>query len=198
MKQFNNTYRIAADSLLLIACSALMLLPAFINGYPIVNPDTGTYLFSGFLLEIPADRPIAYGLLIRLFSFNGATLWPVVISQAVIVSALLTFLIRQYVPSKQYYFLSVLTIAFLSTTTSLSWIVSELIADVYTAIGLLSVLCLFICETNKRTRIALYSILFIALCTHISHSMIFLILAILTLLFNRFLFANASRKAAIL
>lgn len=60
----------------------LLMIPAFINGYPIVYSDTGTYLASAFLLETPFDRPITYGLFIRLASVNGMSLWGVIFLQS--------------------------------------------------------------------------------------------------------------------
>ena len=48
----------------------LFILPALINKFPIVNSDTGCYLYSGFMMEGPAERPLAYGLTIKLFSIN--------------------------------------------------------------------------------------------------------------------------------
>lgn len=183
--------------LLLVCCSCFLLIPAFINGYPIVNSDTGTYLFSGFLFEIPADRPITYGLLIRLFSYNGATLWTVIGAQAFIVVVLITMIVRHYFEGKKHYVVSLIIIAVLATTTSLSWIVCELIADVYTTIGLLAILCLFICKTGKITQTLLFVLLFVAMCTHMSHTIIFISLASLVLIFNKRLFKKAEHNEVI-
>jgi hypothetical protein len=48
---------------------------AFWNGFPFIYPDIGTYLGSGFIPEMPIDRPIAYGLFIFATSLGGLSLW---------------------------------------------------------------------------------------------------------------------------
>ena len=60
-------------SLLLLLGTILLSWAAFYNGFPLIYSDTSTYLESGFVLETPLDRPITYGLLMRLFSLNGLT-----------------------------------------------------------------------------------------------------------------------------
>ena len=71
---------------------------ALYNGYPIVYSDTSTYIESGFSLQPPADRPITYGLFIRVFSLNGFSLWTVALMQSLIISflILLTLLRPKY------------------------------------------------------------------------------------------------------
>jgi hypothetical protein len=61
-----------------IATTCLLLFDALYNGYPLIYSDTGTYLSSGFLLETPFDRPITYGIFMRISSLNGVSLWGVV------------------------------------------------------------------------------------------------------------------------
>jgi hypothetical protein len=196
-RQYPKRNNVIGNLLLLVCCSSFLLIPALINGYPIVNSDTGTYLFSGFLCETPADRPITYGLLIRALSGNGATLWTVVIVQACVVAALITMIIRHYFVGRQYYIISLLMVLLLATTTSLSWIVCELIADVYTTIGFLATICLFICKTNKIQKILLYALLFVTICTHMSHAAIFIVLIIALFIFRKQLFRQENIKEAI-
>ncbi|HQP01967.1 MAG TPA: hypothetical protein PK337_06695, partial [Bacteroidia bacterium] len=63
-----------------------LMADASYNGFPIVYSDTSTYIASGLELETPFDRPITYGLFLRLFSFNGLSLWFVIFFQGLIVS----------------------------------------------------------------------------------------------------------------
>src|ERR1700722_3349962 len=121
----------------LIFSSLLLLIPAFYNGYPLVNPDTATYLASGFKPETPFDRPITYGLLIRLFSLNGLSLWLLVFAQAYIVSWLLFKVFRNLAGDGPYILKVLLTIFILSVFSSLSWIVSQVQPDVFTSIAFL-------------------------------------------------------------
>ncbi|HRH39293.1 MAG TPA: hypothetical protein PK760_13165, partial [Flavobacteriales bacterium] len=80
------------------ACIALLIWPAIYNGYPILYSDTATYVASGMKLDAPMDRPITYGLFIRITSIGGFTLWTTIVAQAAILTALLHGLIDPLIP----------------------------------------------------------------------------------------------------
>ena len=47
--------------LLSVGIGALLLsLIGLYNGYPLVYSDTGTYIYSGFDMFIPVDRPLPF------------------------------------------------------------------------------------------------------------------------------------------
>ena len=68
------------------AATLALLIAALWNGYPLVYSDTSAYLASGFLLETPIDRPITYGLFMRVCSLNGFSLGLVVLAQAMLLA----------------------------------------------------------------------------------------------------------------
>ena len=105
----------------LLFSALCLMIPAFYNHYPLVNPDTGVYLASGFTLETPSDRPIVYGLLAWLLSFGGWTLWTLVFSQGYLMSWLIFRIVRHLNNGGPYILKSVLLIALLSAGSSLSW-----------------------------------------------------------------------------
>ena len=51
----------------------ILIIPAFYNGFPLVYSDTGAYISSGMELIFPIDRPITYGLFMRLCSLIEQT-----------------------------------------------------------------------------------------------------------------------------
>src|ERR1035438_4255445 len=92
-----------AKKWLFISSGALALMfYAIYNGFPILYNDTSTYLNSGFELITPADRPITYGIFIRLASLNGFSLWTVIFFQSFILSFLIFLLIKQILGDKNY------------------------------------------------------------------------------------------------
>lgn len=187
--------------LLLIAGAILLSLPAFINGYPLVNSDTSTYLSSGFKPETPWDRPITYGILMRIFSLNGLTMWTVVFMQAYIICWLVALLIKHICGDKHRLRFSLLIILSLSIFTSLSWVTSELIADVYTGIAILCVSLILINNESKLNTILLYILFFTSIATHSSNLVSFIITLILLLIISKFLFKTEKlriRRRAIL
>ena len=172
----------------LMLSSLMLLLPALYNHYPLVNPDTATYLASGFKPETPFDRPITYGLLIWLFTLNGLSLWLMVLAQAVIISLLIFRIVKNIGNGKQALLKGLLVILFLATCSSLPWVVSQVQPDVFTSIGFLCIVLLLIGKETKRTGIALYVLFFVSVAVHLSHPVLFCV-TLLMLLSAKKLFA---------
>ncbi len=118
-------------SFLYILVGALILMiPAFYNGYPMVYSDTGTYIGSGMNLLLPKDRPIMYGLFIRITSLQ-LSLWPVIFVQSMLITYTLWHLLRLGVKSiSRKVFIVILFL--LSWFTGLGWYVSQIMPDIYT------------------------------------------------------------------
>lgn len=81
-----------------------LLLGAFIlsifalyNNFPIVTGDTGSYINSGFSLKTPIDRPIFYGLFLRVTSL-GASIWMAIFAQSFIVAYVIIAFVRKLIP----------------------------------------------------------------------------------------------------
>ena len=169
-----------------LALSAIaLLIPAIYNHYPLVNPDSATYLASGFKPETPFDRPITYGLLIRLFSLNGISLWLVIFMQAWIVSWLIFKIIKSFCSENAFILKSLFTVCFLAVCSSLSWLVSQVQPDVYTAIA---VLCMILIMLNKESgidRVLQYLLFFLSVAVHMSHPLLFIVLSTVAILLAR-------------
>lgn len=164
-------YPILKNAAAMLTGAALLLVPAFLNGYPLVNSDDGTYLASGFIPEMPGDRPMAYGLLLRIFSLNGLSLWITAAFQALVMAWLIARIARRTVNSGA--ITSFLLTAFLTLTSSLSWITSEIIPDMCTPTTLLAAWLLLNNEEPRKTRVWLFILYLLVVATHISHVMIF-------------------------
>ena len=169
-----------------LALSAIaLLIPAIYNHYPLVNPDSATYLASGFKPETPFDRPITYGLLIRLFSLNGISLWLVIFMQAWIVSWLIFKIIKSFCSEYNFILKSLFTVCFLAVFSSISWLVSQVQPDVYTAIA---VLCMILIMLNKESgidRVLQYLLFFLSVAVHMSHPLLFIVLSIVAIILAR-------------
>jgi hypothetical protein len=177
-----------------VLVSALFLLiPAIYNGYPLVNPDTATYLASGFKPETPFDRPITYGLLLRLFSLNGASLWLVVYAQALLVTTLIFRILKRLMDGGAYLLKGVLTLLFLSLFTGLSWVVCQVQPDIFTPIAFLCIILLLMGREGTAGKIVLYLLFFISVAVHLSHPLL-LAGVVLLLWFVRRVYAAGDRK----
>ncbi len=176
-----NTKRITSYIALLV-CTALLILPAVYNHYPLVDPDAGTYIASGFKPETPFDRPITYGLLLRLFSLSGLSLWLAVVAQAFIVSWLITRVLQLFFSPDRLPVVSVLVVLFLSQCTSLPWLVSMIHPDIFTSIACLCIVLLF---AGDRHKITLYVLFWLSVAVHMSHPILFAGLLLVLMLSRR-------------
>lgn len=162
-----------------------LLIPALYNHYPLVNPDTATYLASGFKPETPVDRPITYGLLIRLSSLNGLSLWFVVFMQAFIVSWLVFKITKAVSGGRLYVLKGMVVVIFLSLCSSLSWIVSQVQPDVFTSVAYMCIILLLLNKENRKTNILLYVLFFVSVAVHLSHPVLFIVTLVCLFWFKR-------------
>ena len=168
-----------------LGCMLLLIWPALYNGYPILYSDTGAYVASGMRLDIPMDRPITYGLFIRVTSLGGFTLWTVIASQAAILVALIQLVLNGIAPdSNRRRMRSLIVVGALAMFTGLPWVVSQVMADIFTPILVLcAVLLLFIRKPDEHRvyRMVLYALFFLSVAVHLSHPAF--VLAFLGILF---------------
>ncbi len=114
----------------ILLAAALLLWPAVWNGYPIVFADTGTYLSQAIHRYAGWDRPIFYSLFM-LPLHATTTVWPVVVTQALIAAYVLHLVCRVLLPALPAW-IFVTGMAVVSVITWLPWLVSELTPDLFT------------------------------------------------------------------
>lgn len=117
-----------------IACLCL-LAPALWNGFPLLQYDTGGFLarwFEGYLVP---SRPAAYGLL--LAPFAALSFWPVLLVQSAATVWILRVSTRMLgVAGHPLAFLAL--IAALSLLTTLPWLTSILLTDIFAGLAVLA------------------------------------------------------------
>ena len=164
---------------------AILMTGAIWNGYPIVYSDTSSYLASGFELETLVDRPITYGVFSRITSFNGTTLWTVIMAQCLLLSIILRrtldlLEIRSDVRK-------LLIILVTSMATGITFVSGQLIPDIFTPILLLS--CFLLIADPEPVKLLMLAIYIVAFSMHMSHIpimlLVLLIVAIHFLFFNK-------------
>lgn len=169
-----------------------LMADAFYNGFPLVYSDTSTYIASGFELETPFDRPITYGLFLRIFSLNGLSLWFVIFFQAIILSYLIFLLVRLVTDDKSFLKFGLLTIILLSLFTGVSWIVSQIMPDIFTSIALLSATLILLGTFKRGTLILFYVLFFISVAMHMSHILMFALMLIIIFCLRKFILPKQS------
>lgn len=125
---------------MVIVLGALLLIwPALLNGYPILFSDTGAFMAQTILPLMVWDKPYLYGPFLHLFHWR-VSLWGPLLAQALIVSHLLWLAGRAVWPGAGWRAHAGLC-AVLAAGTSLPWVVSLLMPDIFAPV---LVLCLFL------------------------------------------------------
>lgn len=165
----------------LLLATLLFLVPALYNQFPLVYSDTGTYLLSGFENWLPNDRPIFYGWFIRVASLNYWSIWLVVVLQSWLLSYAINLLLSHFFKKPLY--LTILIALPLSILTGAGWYASQLMPDVFIAIGSISLCNLLLAADWKNSRsIISIGLVVLSSLSHLSHILVFVVFGLFCLL----------------
>ena len=159
-------HRFDAAPFFVIGVGAIFfLIPAFINGFPLVFPDSVDYLvYTPHLYRSPF-----YGIFISLFHWNHF-IWMPIFAQALIVSHVIWVLVRIVAGeiSFKYFSIVVVILAFFS---SLPFFAGLIMPDIFTSLMILVIYLLsFQLPALSRLEIIYFTLLScIAITAHISH-----------------------------
>jgi hypothetical protein len=165
-----------------LVAALVMSWPTVYNGYPLLYPDSMSYLRQGapvaralFLHRFAGyygGRSLIYSVGILPFHWN-VTAWPVVIFNALLTAYVLWLVVRSFQPertSTAY----VALVALLSVFTGLGWFVGWIMPDIFGPVLYLAIyLIVFAPETLSRAeRRAVVLIAWWSLTSHITHLML--------------------------
>ncbi|AIZ62855.1 hypothetical protein PK28_02640 [Hymenobacter sp. DG25B] len=173
------TLRRAGNTLFWLLLGALVLISAGLyNGFPLVTSDTGTYLNSALELSVPDDRPITYGLW-TLATGLRSSLWLVIFAQGLLLAWLLWRCMVAFVPRLQHPAGRLGLLLAATWLTGVSWYCSQLMPDIFTAVGMLALALLLLTRPALPERLALLAILLLAAIMH-SSNLLSLLLTVLS------------------
>jgi hypothetical protein len=143
----------------------MLLAPAIWNRFPLLQYDTGGYLarwFEGYLVP---SRSSAYGLF--LIALAQPNFWLVVIVQAAVTVWLLALTLRAHGFGARPWVLPLLT-ALLCVGTTLPWLASILLTDIFVGLAVLALHLLVFAPHSLRRyeRPALIALIGFAVATH--------------------------------
>ncbi len=150
----------------LLLTSLLCIVAALYNGFPLVTSDTGTYLSSALDFKVPYDRPVTYGLFIRLTGLHFSY-WLIIWAQSLLLAALLLRCVSAFAPRLGWAGKLVL-LGLLTWGTGFSWYCSQLMPDIFTAIGMLALGLLVL--GKFRTRLEQAALLLALLLAAMMHN----------------------------
>lgn len=147
----------------------ILIWVALYNGYPTVFSDTGGYLLTGkYFAALPPFRAPGYALFTR-FTSLGISAWLTIAAQAILVAYLLhetlDYLIEDDRKLSGFYFLA--SVSMLAALTSLPWVVSLLMPDLFAGVVFLSAFLLAFAEQlSLFRRILLAAIFMVSVAAH--------------------------------
>lgn len=157
----------------------IFLAVGIYDGYPLLNSDSNAYINSGFDLFVPNDRPIVYGLFLKISSL-GWSLWLPVIIQAILLNWLLYRFFENMV-SKKHMGIYLLIVCLLSAFTTASWYASMVMPDAFTPILGLTLLNLYSNKNSRQQNIVYIVVAFFVALMHNSHLILLTVFSLLLL-----------------
>jgi hypothetical protein len=111
-----------------------LLAPALWNGFPLLQYDTGGYFARWYEGHLEESRSTVYGLYLVLTA--RPDFWPAVAGQALLTVWVLWLTLRAHAIATP--LVLVVTSVVLSVTTSVSWIASTLLTDIFAGLAVLA------------------------------------------------------------
>jgi len=162
----------------LLLGSLLCLSAALYNGFPLVTSDSGSYLNVAVRPEVPADRPITYGLFMLVTSLRFSY-WLIIWAQALLLAGLLLRCLQAFVPQLTSRVLRLALVGLVAWATGFSWYCSQLMPDIFTAIGLLALGLLVLGKFRSSwEQIGLLGVLLLSTIMHNSNLLSFSLTAL--------------------
>jgi hypothetical protein len=128
------TRRKLADITAAVAAVPKLLAPALWNGFPLLEYDTGGYLARWFEGTLEVSRSTVYGLFLVILA--RPDFWPAVVVQAALAVWVISLVLRAHGLDRPLVVLT--TIAGLAVATTLPWLTSILLADIFAGLGVLA------------------------------------------------------------
>ena len=113
---------------------AVLSAPAIWNRFPLLQWDTGGYIARWYEHSLVISRSTVYGLFVTAGS--ELAFWPVVVAQSALTAWVMALTLRAVgLRNRPWLFVAIVTV--LSALTTVSWLTSILLTDIFCVIGVL-------------------------------------------------------------
>lgn len=151
---------------LIVIAALLLIVPSLLNGFPFVLDDTMDYV----VFRPRIYRSTFYSLFVLSSDFGGLSIWLPLFVQGLIVSHLVWLTVRTLDPTdpERTFVLVMLPLVGLS---SLPFVTSYLMPDIFTSVMILSLVLLAFARDSlsRRERLYLMALATLAVSVHLSH-----------------------------
>ena len=163
-------YRLRYQCLTFYVVGTIFLMSAaFYNGFPLVFPDSGSYLREFIELHHEPYHPIFYSIFVGLLHWR-LSLWPIVVGQSILMVFVLDRTLTRSAPGAGWV-ARLAVLALLTLTTSLPWYTGQIMPDFFAPITVLLVYLasVFRDDLSKLEYYVLLLILCVAQACHFTH-----------------------------
>ena len=144
---------------------ALLSAPAIWNRFPLLQYDTGGYLARWYEPYLVPSRAVVYGLILNA----GAPLsfWPVVLGQSALAVWVIALVLRAHGLGGRPGLLAGI-VAALATLSTLPWLTSILLTDIFAGLAVLALYLLLLRtdELRRGERVGLAILIAVSVATH--------------------------------
>ena len=144
---------------------ALLSAPAIWNRFPLLQYDTGGYLARWYEPYLVPSRAVTYGLILNA----GAVLsfWPVVLGQSALTVWVIALIMRVHGLGGRPGLLAGI-VAALSVFSTLPWLTSILLTDIFAGLAVLALYLLLLRanDLNGREQAGLVALIAVSVATH--------------------------------
>ena len=158
-----------------IASVAVLLAPAIWNHFPLLQYDTGGYFVRWYEGYLVPSRSTVFGLFLNVSAYPD--FWPAVLIQAALTVWIIALVMRALgLGERPWLLLGV--IATLSAASSLPWLTSVLLTDIFAGIAVLCTYLLIFANEATRPweRVALVTVLAFSIASHSATLAVILVL----------------------
>ena len=152
-------------ALAVVLSMTVLIAPAIWNHFPLLQWDTGGYLARWYEGTLVPSRAVVYGLMLNL----GVPLsfWPVLLAQAAATVWVVALMLRVHKLGERPMLLFG-TIAALSAFTTLPWLISILLTDIFCGLGVFGLYMLLMRgdALSGAERVGLIVLIAVAAATH--------------------------------
>jgi len=164
-------------ALAILLSMVLLIAPALWNGFALLQYDTGGYLarwYEGYLVP---SRAVVYGLI--LTAGVPLAFWPVLLLQSALTVWILTLMLRAHGLGRRPLLL-LAVVAALSLLTTLPWLTSILLTDIFCGLGVLALYLIVMRgdALSRRECIGLFVLIAGAAATHSATLAVLLVLTL--------------------
>lgn len=174
MKESSFKYHLV-NFIIIIAGGVGLSAGAIHNGYPLIAPDSGTYIDSALNeIKLNSVDTIIYSIFIHFLSFKKS-LWYVIVFQSIIFSFIIFKFSSLFTNDKnQTYKTFIVVMLVLCFFTGAMWYSSQIMTDIFTSIAFMSFIIIYFKKDLKIFEAIYLSIIIIfSILTHKSHFILF-------------------------